>query len=303
MRVRHPFNIVNPSTNPVDTDFPIEGRSKTEESLWWNAEERKRYNRPGPGILAPVLAEELHDTNHSLFFVNVTSPAWTQVAPATPGPSSTRPSTTPPTDPAASPPTEEELRAAVPHPNAYYCPKDNGWAILSWKSSSVVPPLARSYLYGRNPPLPDQVRRRRNLSCIEDGDQPFGKSNKTHHFHLYEKAVDSLKLTPPFRQDEWQLMEDLKQRRRAAYMRSDMDISNIKESSEIVDDDEITDEGKLLDLYVCCQCSFSVVASGVISGVIPRKNIDELIRDKRGHPTVGKTPEQSVVLALETLQT
>jgi hypothetical protein len=38
-----------------------------------------------------------------------------------------------------SPPTEEEVRTSVPHPNAYYCPKGNGCVILSW-NASVAPP-------------------------------------------------------------------------------------------------------------------------------------------------------------------
>ena len=103
---------------------------------------------------------------------------------------------------------EDEIRTAVPHPNAYYCPKDNAWVILSWKSSSVTPPLAHSFVNSQNA-LPDRARRRLTGSCIEE-DQPFGKTNKTHHFHKYEKAVDSHKLTPPFRQDEWQIIENLK---------------------------------------------------------------------------------------------
>ena len=287
-------------TNRTDQDFMIDGRVDHEETGWWNPNEREKCNRPGPGILAPVLAEELHDPNHSLFSINVVSPpVFTVLSHASKDQLSSTPSTS--DRPTVSPPTEDEIRTAVPHPNAYYCPKDNAWVILSWKSSSVTPPLARSFVNSPNA-LPDQARRRLTGSCIEE-DQPFGKMNKTHHFHKYEKAVDSHKLTPPFRQDEWQIIENLKLKRRAGgIIPLDLDINtvNVDDDIEVVEKKAGDDEGKLLDLYVCCQCSFYCVVSGVIPGVIQRKYIDEVIRDKRSNPPVGKTGDQAVVSALET---
>jgi ubiquitin carboxyl-terminal hydrolase 25/28 len=101
-------------------------------------------------------------------------------------------------------------------------------------------------------------------------------NNKTHHFHKYEKAVDSHKLTPPFRQDEWQIFESLKLERRAGtIVLPDPDINTVEVDDNMEKKTE-DDEGKLLDLYVCCQCSFYCVASGVIPGVISRKYIDEV---------------------------
>ena len=299
------------TSNRMDHDFIIDGRITHEETHWWNPELRERNKRPGPGVLAPVLAEELHDSNHSLFSVNIiTLPL---IAPLPPVPNSKDNAAVPPTPSSSSslqhsvdhsPPTEEEVRTSVPHPNAYYCPKDNGWVILSWKVSSVAPPLAKSYIVSGGPPLPDQARRRRVSSCIEE-DQPFGKANKTHHFHKYEKAVDSHRLTPPFRKDEWESIETVKQRRRAGtIMTTDLNINMIKaDGMDTLGDNEVEsaeEEGKLLDLYVCCQCSFYCVASGVIPGVIPRKRLEELIRDKKGHPVVGKSAEESIVLAFDT---
>lgn len=286
----------------------IDGRVDREEANWWNPDEREKGKRPGAGILSPVLAEELHDSNHSLFSINVVSPPAPTVlshAPPVKDQSSTGPSisSASPEQPSISPPTEEEIRTAVPHPNAYYCPKDNGWVILSWKSSTVAPPLARSFS-NSNSHLPDLARRRRTLSCIEEEDQPFGKANKTHHFHKYEKAVDGHKLTPPFRQDEWQNMESVKLKRRAGTIIStelDINAINVDEVDTEVPDKEVgDDEGKLLDLYVCCQCSFYCVASGIIPGVIPRRLIDEVIRDKRSNPPVDKTGDQAIASALDT---
>ena len=269
----------------------IDGRVDHEEINWWNPNEREKYNRPGPGILSHVLAEELHDPNHSLFSINVVPPL-VFIA-------SEDQLSTPSSDhPKLSPSTEDEIRMVVPHPDAYYCPKDNGWVILSWKSS---PPLARSFVNSPNAPS-DQARRRFTGSCIEE-DQPFGKMIKTHHFHKYEKAIDSHKLTPPFRQDEWQISESLKLKRRTVtIIPHDLNINAAKadDDIEVMEKNTGDDEGELLDLYVCCQCSFYCVVSGVIPGVIPKTYIDEVIRDKRRNSPLGKTGDQAVVSAFET---
>ncbi|PPQ64283.1 hypothetical protein CVT26_002166 [Gymnopilus dilepis] len=304
------------SSSHVDQNLSVKisGRSAYEEDNWWDPEVRRRHGRPGPGMLPPVLAEELHDPNHSLYSVSVTNPSaafsshhskeqsLNSAPQLSSSPSHSQQSS------GEAPPSEEEVRTTVPHPNAYYCPKDNGWVILSWKSSAVAPSLAQSYVDVAGNPLPDQTRRRQTQSCIDDSEQPSGKANKTHHFHKYTKAFDSHKLIPPFRQDEWQSLESVKQRRRAAtIVTGDLNINAITpEEVELLGSnnaDPTEEEGILLDLYVCCQCSFYCVASGVISGVIPRKHIDELVRDKKGHPAVGKTGEQAVAMAFETFLT
>ena len=87
---------------------------------------------------------------------------------------------------------------AVPHPNAYFCREHNGWVLLLWRSSSVLPPLVKQ----PERPLPDQNRRKMTTSCVGDGQQPFGQSNVTHHWHQYEKAVDATKLNPPYAHGE-----------------------------------------------------------------------------------------------------
>jgi ubiquitin carboxyl-terminal hydrolase 25/28 len=282
----------------LEQEFTIDGRSNREEEQWWNPEERKKNQRPGPGMFAPILAEELHDSDHSLFSVHITGmppPSAPQKDSAGAGILAT-PSTF------ETPPSESEVRTSVPHPNAYYCPKDNGWVILSWKSSSIPPPLARSYVDGSNLPLPDPMRRRRTSSCIEEAGQPFGKANRTHHFHRYEGAVDSHKLIPPLRKDEW---KNLKQKRRTFTVVSgdtpiNPDTVATDEAGEPATEEE---EGKVLDLYVCCQCTLYCVASEVISGVVSRKYMDELQRDRKGHPAIGKSPEQTIALTVETIST
>ncbi|KAI1792016.1 hypothetical protein LXA43DRAFT_862099, partial [Ganoderma leucocontextum] len=91
-------------------------------------------------------------------------------------------------------PSADEVRTAIPHPNAYFCREHNGWVLLLWKASTVLPPLATE----PDPPVPDQGRRKQTNSCVGDGEQPFGQANLTHHWHRYEKAVDATKLNPPY---------------------------------------------------------------------------------------------------------
>lgn len=327
-----PYPIDYTATIKSTPDIVIDGRDGYEEANWWDASMRERIHRPGSGMLPPFLAEQLHDSAHPLFSVSVTSPDIrmpSQVAaPSTSGSapgspndhkssqsSSTRaawssqaraasPSSS---APPPSQPTADDVRTAVPHPNAYYCPKENGWVILSWKSSSVAPPLAQSFQDSQHQPLPDQDRRKRTETCVADNTHSFGQTNKTHHFHRYENAIDAHKLTPPFRREEWEEIETIKQRRRTAtFITDDIDVTKMKvEEIEAMSSNELEPEaeGRLLDLYVCCQCSFYCVASGIIPGVIPRKSFDEFAKEKRNNPPPGKTGDQAVVTAFETIIT
>ncbi|KAG6906912.1 hypothetical protein DXG01_011439 [Tephrocybe rancida] len=281
-------------TSKSSVDVTIDGRGDYEEKHWWDPALRDEEMRPGPGMIPTMLAQELHDPHYSLFSVHVSNPDYTKAAngpPATP--------IFPSTAPAPPPPTDSDLKTAVPHPNAYYCPKENGWVILSWESSSLSPPYAKSFRASRHQPLPDQERRRRRPSCLEYG--LSGPANKTHHFHKYEKAVDPHKLTPPFRMEEWEVTE----KRRVQTINEDIDIEPIDRKgldSLSEADGSAEQEGRLLDLYICCQCSLYCVASGVIPGVIPRKCFDEFIRDRRSSTPLGKSGEIAVHEGLDTIR-
>ncbi|KAH9914723.1 hypothetical protein B0H21DRAFT_816617 [Amylocystis lapponica] len=124
-------------------------------------------------MLPTMLIDLLHDPNHALYSV---------IAQSLPnGPSSTAPSA-------------DEVRTAIPDANAYYCREHNGWVLLTWRSSSVIPPLVRAL----DASLPDMYRRKLTNSCVGDGEQPFGQANATHHWHRYERAVDASKTNPPY---------------------------------------------------------------------------------------------------------
>lgn len=63
------------------------------------------------------------------------------------------------------------------------------------------------------------------------------------------------------------------------------------------------DDGDLLDLWVCCQCSLYCVVSDVIPGVIPLKFSEEFTRNRLENPVIGKNGEESVVIGWETFLT
>ncbi|RPD69337.1 cysteine proteinase [Lentinus tigrinus ALCF2SS1-7] len=144
----------------------IDGREEDEELHWYDADLRALKRRP----------DILHDPDHALYSV------------------STQPHPPLATSPTPHTPTADEVRTAIPHPNAYYCREHNGWVLLLWRSSTVLPPLVKD----PEAPLPDQARRRVTTSCVGDDEQPFGQVNVTHHWHRYEKAVDATKLNPPY---------------------------------------------------------------------------------------------------------
>jgi ubiquitin carboxyl-terminal hydrolase 25/28 len=312
------------TTGSARRSVPIDGRNEAEEMRWWDARVREDNARPGQGILPPVLADRLHNPEHTLFSVTVTPP---DLKPALP-PAPTQPQPTqsespnrhshrssdsgsslhaggsspaanaPPTTSCS--PTAEDVHTAVPHPNAYYCRKHNGWVLLIWKSSSVNPPLARSF----TGTLPDQSRRRSTNSCVSDGEQTMGPVNVTHHFHAYERAVDARRLTHPFNASEWEHEERSKLRHRKMTLRGSDPTAEATELGQAADEVEREDEeGDLLDLYVCCQCSFYVVASNVIPGVVPVKLLEDLIKNKVENPPPDKSGELTALITLEMILT
>ncbi|KAJ7109846.1 hypothetical protein C8R44DRAFT_883885 [Mycena epipterygia] len=272
----------------------VDGRDRREEENWWDPN-RNTENRPGPGMLPPLLADSLHNPEHTLFSVAFTAPD-IQYQPSSNVQSSqsSSGSTSEPPPPPPDPPSFEEVRASAPHPDAYYCPKDNGWVILIWGYSDSPPPLARSFETSSHRPLPRPIRRNPE-NCLDS------TANETHHFHKYEKAVAAHKLEVPFRFDRWDAIETVKHKRRVGtLLPNELDLGKVAaEDEDNMDVDE--QEGPLLDLYVCCQCTFYLLRSPIIPGVIPRPLLDEFLNEKRTSPQPGKSPERSVALAMETL--
>ncbi|KAJ7665439.1 hypothetical protein DFH06DRAFT_1187350 [Mycena polygramma] len=268
----------------------IDGRDHQEETSWWDPD-RNKDGRPGPGMLPPLVADSLHNPEHTLYSVSFIPP---EIPIRPPESSQSSQSSASSSNVTVDPPSFKEVCASVPHPDAYYCPKDNGWVILQWGHADHPPPLARSFETSSHHPLPRPIRRNPENCSDSTG-------NETHHFHRYEKAVDAHNLDVPFRLDRWDTIETVKQKRRVATLLPDeLDLDKIGAEDE--DKTDLEDaEGPLFDLYVCCQCTCYLIRSPVLPGVIPRPLWNDFIQEKLTNPPLGKTPERSVALAMETL--
>lgn len=273
----------------------IDGRDMEEETSWSDAQLRAKRKRPGPGMLPPLLADLLHNPEHTLHSVTATPSLPPSRGHSSSSSTSSLASVALSTQNTYPPASADEVRMAIPHPNAYYCKEHHGWVLIAWCASSVLPQLARSFT--PTTPFPDQARRRRTASCLGNDDQPSSQANKTHHFHRYHRAVDARLLTTPYKRSDWEVDELRKRRRRKMTLHEE----SASASAEPPADDE--PEGDLLDLYVCCQCSVYCLSSDVIPGVVPVKFLEELVKDKLSHPSLGRTPNATALTALETCVT
>lgn len=247
---------------------PISGRDSREESNWWDSACAAGSSRPGAGILPTLLAERLHDSDHSLFHVTVTPPESQQQSVSTSSLTFT-------------PPTREEVYESVPHPRALYCRKENGWILLLTRFSAKLPPLVEGY-QTRYPNLnfPDPAKRSSSFTCGSQTGAGY-THNLTHHYHFYPAAVSSCSLDPPFPKTD---------------ITSPSDSANESQTERHVSSPEV-----LLDLYVCCQCTIYVLCSGLIPGVLSADQINALVRERSEHPMVGQTGSDAVIQACDTI--
>ncbi|KAF8581701.1 cysteine proteinase [Ramaria rubella] len=257
---------------------PIDSCCSAEELSWWDAETRNRDARPGPGILPTLLAETLHDANHSLFWVSLTPPDLTPATPST-----------------FQPPTRDEVLESVPHPNALYCRKENGWILLLVRSTPKLPPLAPSFRASHpDVRFSNEIRRGTSDSCLdENGDRPFGLANLTHHYHCYPSAVSSRSLNPPFAHAQWHSTPQTAPEADAILPAEENDkMEGIEPTTQ--------PEDVLLSMYVCCQCSVSVLCSDVIPGIVPARFLEELVQERAANPTPGQSGADAAIHALDT---
>lgn len=308
----------------TENDPAISGREENEERNWWFPE--YVVFRPGRGMLAPLLVDLLHNPDHTLVSVSVTPPdlkpvvasssdtataAGQRVSYSSP-PSSPKEKTTHSRSASASPhipPTAEEIREAIPHPQAYYCRRHNGWVILSWEQSNENAELISSRKQGVYVISPVRRTFSHSGNCLGD------KANKTHHFHRYTDKIDAWVLKHPYRPRSFEKAERAKQARRRMTVGSDDLSSDILEramanelesqlKAEAVAEAKEEEESAIrLDMYLCCQCLFSVACSEVIPGVIPSRDVEEFNTEKSQNPPLGKSPERSVHQAWETVLT
>ncbi|KIK71437.1 hypothetical protein GYMLUDRAFT_52515 [Collybiopsis luxurians FD-317 M1] len=381
----------------------ISNRTPADEERFWDQEYIASKYYPGPGMLAPVVCEEIGKVvkDSEIFKVEVQkvelssgsssiSGASTPSSPASrrnsssppPAPTSEHPpkppkpskSSPPKFDPYHVPPSREELQSALPHPNAYYSPKENAWMLLYWGSSSSLPPLAKGFTTPQTVKntsvqpscyhsLPDQKKRLEGVNCLEEEDEVDNtimgngkteaemkrKRNLTHHYHKYAQAVDASKLDIPFplRAPAYPRKSSSARRKQSkrggTLFEESMNLDAIQEAVESSGEGDSSDAGVfadtfvdepvelpnsvqesplLLDLYLCCQCSFYVLVSpkpssskiskpssdshsewtpASLRGVVPLDALTEYIQDRLKNPIQKATKEFTIVNSLETL--
>ena len=202
--------------------------------------------------------------------------------------------------PSFDPPSSDDFIRAIPHANAHDCQKHNKWVLMQWKSSSMLSPLAISFVPDSSYPFDDLARRKRTSICAEEIEQPFGPANKTHHSHYYEKAVDAHKLDPAFRRIGWEKIDQKNEWRCKITSLNIDEIAVRSMPDDSLDEDMEEEEWSSLDIYVCCHCSVYCITLNVIPDVIPIKFMDEYTWDRWDNPPPTRNREEYVVFGLKT---
>lgn len=282
--------------------------SDLSETRWWDRDAMAAGRpKPGRGLLPPAMHAKLIGVRSSIYKVSVTQPdlvpdvvarprsPMQPLAPSSPGmstsPSNSTVSASTSTSSIAThpPPTKEDVLTSVPHPYAQWSRSKYAWIYHQAGSSTRLPDVT---LQPGSPPFPDSAVRKACVTCVDADDttmqsQTISLTNfKTHHFHHYPKCVKGSTLSPPFT-DKFASFRSRRSGRRGST------------ASVRGPDVEV-----LLDLYVCCQCQTYFITSGqeaVLPPVVDARRIRDFIKDRQDHPPLGKSPEESVVWALETL--
>lgn len=248
---------------------------------WWSASSRIHTpSHPGPGFLPPILENDLK--LDSLFIVKIhevpprsARSADDHIAPAL-----------------------EDVHASMPS-RLFYSAEEHGWKyirVLKDASSSL---LRRLHDVTSHPPLPASSIRGRRISCmhLDSGANPgYGPPRpKTHHFHFYPAIVDSAELPDdPIGHLHEPLLTSGRVAPTSDYEAMDEDIAINAEDTA-----PRTENGYLLDAYVCALCSVYVVVSRNIPAVVPLDVRNALSTRLRREPPVGASPVDSIVWGWE----
>ena len=262
---------------------------ETNERMWWNPYHRGLLKPLGPGMLPVLTTSKIHDDTHELLKVSATIPE---------GASATS------TESAPNPPDADEVRQAIPHPNAYYCAKCNGWIIVQ-KTRASAPPIFDTYAEAcRDLNFPSTRNLNKEAECnYQRLSQPSYNHHpdKAHHYHLYEDAIPSTSIQPPYMRHSWEPLADMPRKVLSRHMGEEENFWNTptfvmseREASDSQTD--IVQGVDYLDLYACCQCTTNIyVTKRPIPGVISPRLLADLQRER---VSAGQGPVR-VAVALE----
>lgn len=277
------------ATSPIDTgNWPpfITTEEDDEDEVdaymppidkWWSSNYKiLTPSRPGPGFLPPLLEKDLHVD--SLYLVKINElPAQSER-----------------TAPGHVPPNLTEVHATMPS-RLFYDKDEHGWRYVRVLKDTSLFLLHRLHDSQKHPPIPASKLRNRRIDCAHPPDGSVGTYNasrrKTHHYHFYRTIVDSAEIP-----------EDPLSHLPVPFPRQRRGPLNTRSEFEAIDEDESddtkyaeqTEQGYLLDAYVCSLCSVYVLVSPVISGVVPGLVRDRLTVRLQREPSVGQSSNTSI---------
>lgn len=282
--------------NDIDADLPTTYEpwqsedlaaleDQNNEKMWWNPHSRAALRPLGPGMLPVLAASKIHDETHELIKVSVSYPNY---------PSTDRSEASHPA------PTLNDLYHAIPHQNAYYCAKCNGWVVVQ-KSRTIMPPVYSKYNEGcpeLNFPLNRNLQR--DYECNQSSETYNQNPDKAHHYHLYEDAIPGVDLNPALVRDSWEQDPPLPRKVCRHHIGSSENFwkAPMYQMMEIEPDAADRDmvPGDYLDLYACCQCMTNIyVTRQTISGVVSPRLLADLHRER----AAGGEGAVRVAIALE----
>lgn len=270
-------------TETVHThDWP-EAPSYDKYSHWWDFD-KIRMRGPGYGMLPVLTASKLHHPDHELF----------KVSPALPDATRNPSEGSPPEG--FVPPTLDDLREAIPHQNAYYCKRCNGWVLIQKTKGKLVPMDSRRIPIRLSTPHRSNVTASRDCARQEKSVWHTAPPDETHHFHWYPSLVWADRISPPFQRPDWD--------EEGPPCPDQIDMPDDQKALAWADENfhtrpqMIQMDADLLDIYMCCQCSVNILATKTpIAGVIPTTIINDLARERN---QADRGPLR-VVLAMETV--
>ncbi|KAF8336537.1 uncharacterized protein EI90DRAFT_3287565 [Cantharellus anzutake] len=250
---------------------------------WWDAKHAAFTEyRPGPGqlpslVTANIFAEPLYRCG----VISVPTPPDRKEG--THGP-----------DPRYSASKLDDVRNCLPE-HLFYNFKSHGWVFVNVAQDEALSVPLRE-IPGK--PYPSDVGRALYANCTARpgfSQLVYEDISIHHHFHAYPGATD----VPPLLSAAFSSLHEASfQSSAGASGRGGNNANNANTPSTTADLASATIRA---DLYVCALCQVYVVVSGVIPAIIPRDVLDTLVLSRSSNPPLGKTPQQSVIAALELL--
>ncbi|PVG00890.1 cysteine proteinase [Serendipita vermifera] len=256
------------------------------EEMWWNPAKRDALRPLGPGMLPVLAASTIHLDSHELSKLSVTNPD-------IPHSSSS--------EATYQPPSGDEVREAIPHQNAYYCAKCNGWVIIQ-KARTIHPPVYATYKTDC-PDLhfPTSRSLQKDVDCNSQNMTSFNpRPDSAHHYHHYQDAIPSTSINPPFRRNSWEPPANLPQKVEYFWKHPTSVMLTLDPQVEHTGIEAGVD---YLDLYACCECMTNIyVSRQTIPGVVSPRLLANLQRERSINDKLGSRAAIALEFILKVIE-